>query len=162
MEVLEGLRGRYRAFPLWGVSGVWLAGSTSLDTLLEACTSPKAGEWHRVHDCCAGCPASPVTFDGDASPWCHACKVYSFIVSQGWNVSRPSQLRITLLADGDFLKSIQIGFVRTLRHIERLKGFCSNSNSRGFGRKIIHMVTGIIQAMINDSIFWWSRSGAFG
>src|SRR2546421_4880866 len=63
-----------------------------------------------------------------------------------------------LLADGDFLTSLQIGFFSTLRHVECLESFCSDSNRRGFRRKIIHMITGSIQAMIHDSIFWWSRS----
>jgi hypothetical protein len=40
------------------------------------------------------------------------------------------------LADGDFLKSIQVRFLSTLGDIKCLKGFCSDSNSRGFRRKI--------------------------
>ena len=68
---------------------------------------------------------------------------------------KTSQQRITLLSDCDFVKSIQIRFFSALHDIKCVKGFCSYSNSRGFGRKIIDMITGIIQAMINDSIFWW-------
>src|SRR2546426_1337221 len=41
----------------------------------------------------------------------------------------------------DFLTSIQVRVFSTRCHIERLKGFCRNSNSRGFRRKIIHMIT---------------------
>ncbi len=71
---------------------------------------------------------------------------------------RCRELCITISADCDFLKSIQVRLFSTRCDIECVKGFCSDSNSRGFGRKIIHMITSIIQAMINDSIFWWGSS----
>src|SRR5216684_9282701 len=81
--------------------------------------------------------------------------------SQGWFCATAPgmyQACITLLADCDFIKSIQMRLLSTLRNIECLKSFCSESNRRSFGRKIIDMIPSIIEAMIHERILWWRRS----
>jgi hypothetical protein len=65
---------------------------------------------------------------------------------------------IPLLADGDLLKSLQVRVLSTLGDIECLKGFCRESNRRGFRRKIIDMIPSLIEAMIHNSICGRSRA----
>src|SRR5712691_1954507 len=88
------------------------------------------------------------------SHWGHALIPLSHRIKRLECVKIP-HMCLTLLGDGDFLKSIQMGLFRTRCHIECLKSFCCESNSRGFRRKVIHMIPRLIEAMIHEGIGWW-------